>query len=76
MSYFRFGFRRLEEDEEGDKEVNDRNPGSQELEEENLTAKETAKNRYEGNRRMIDQTFRGIQLAVIHCRGKDELCSL
>ena len=50
MRLFRFGFRRLEKNEEKDKEVDDRNPGSQEVEEENPTVKETAKNRYEGKR--------------------------
>ena len=53
MSLFRFGFRLVEEDEEGHKEVDDRNPGSQQVEEENPTVKEMAKNRYEGKRKMI-----------------------
>ena len=55
MSLFRFGFRRLEKDEE---EVDDRNPESQQVEEENLTVKETAKNRYKEKRKMKSRGFR------------------
>ena len=58
MILFRFGFRRLEKDEEGDKEVDDRNSESQQFEEENLTVKETAKNRYKEKRKMISRGFR------------------
>ena len=59
MSLFRFGFRRLEEDEEGNKEVDDRNPGSQEVEEENpRVKKKQPKTEHEGKRKMIGRGFR------------------
>ena len=46
LSLMRFGFRRLEKD--GRKDVEERNLGSQEVEEKNQTAcKETAKKKYE-----------------------------
>ena len=48
MSLLRFGFRRLEKDEDGRKDVKERNLGSQEVEEKNQTAnKERTKKKYE-----------------------------
>jgi len=48
MSLLRFGFRHLQKDEGGRKDVEERHLGSQEVEEKNQTAsKETAKKKHE-----------------------------
>ena len=49
----RFGFRRLEKDEAGRKDVEERNLGSQEVKEKNQTAKETAKKKYEEKQKTV-----------------------
>ena len=54
----RFGFRRLEKDEDGRKDVEERNLGSQSVKEKNQTAKETAKKKYEEKRKTVCLGFR------------------
>ena len=61
ISLLRFGFRNLEKDEDGRKDVEEWNLGSWEVEEKNQTAsKETAKKKYEKKKKtaMVGRGFR------------------
>ena len=65
----RFGFRHLEKDEGGRKDVEERHLGSQEVKEQNQTAsKETAKNKHEKKKKqkMVGGGFRKEWLSCNH----------
>ena len=67
MSLLRFGYRHLEKDEGGRKDVEERHVGSQEVEEKNQTAsKETAKKKHEKKRKMVGGGFRKEWLSCNH----------